>query len=234
MSETRQIIARYEAKYLVSDETARAIAAGIRGICSPDRFAGSDGRYIVNNVYFETPELRFYYDTKHRRPERFKPRIRYYGDGGHDHLWLELKHKLNNVTWKVRRRIDADAWPNVLHGNGATGAERPGRRSLTDSFEEAVTRFQARPILHVRYVREAYVSDIDRYGRVTFDRRLSVAPMHRVMELGTDGDRLYYDDPISARYELDGSPVVLEIKSETQVPQWMANLIRILGSIPTT
>ena len=33
-------------------------------------------RALVNNLYFDTPDMRFYWDTKHRRLNRFKPRLR--------------------------------------------------------------------------------------------------------------------------------------------------------------
>jgi hypothetical protein len=225
MTVTSNIISRYEAKYLVSEGTARAIATAIQGICSLDRYADQDGRYIVNNLYFDTPDLRFYTDTKHHRQNRFKPRVRYYGLRPDRYLWVELKHKRNNVTWKFRRRVDLSEWPSLIDEGGSDGGADKSR-GIADSFEDAVLRFQARPSLHVQYVREPYVSDIDDYGRITFDRRLAFRPAYGSFDLTATDEMVCYDDAVTSMVGGVDSPVVLEIKTETRVPIWVVDLVR--------
>ena len=94
-----------------------------------------------------------------------------------------------------------------------------------DTFDEIIYWYSAQPILHVRYFREPYVSDLESYGRVTFDRNLCCRPTNGSIDLDYDErDLLYYDDPISS-HNYD-SPVLLEIKVEKQVPAWAIELIR--------
>jgi len=224
----REIISRYESKYLIPEALVPAIRAAIRGICSPDRHAGEDGRYVVNNVYFETPDLRFYHDTRFRQHCRFKPRIRFYGSKPDGVMWLELKHKLRDVTWKVRDKVDAShlatLWDGGMPGVALPG---PGRTiDLYESFDDAVMRFGASPILQVRYVREPWVSDLDDYGRITFDRHLTCRSLVSADSMIAGPPFLPFDDPVTTGYRLDESPVVLEIKTETAVPLWVQHLVR--------
>jgi len=225
--EAVSVISRYESKYLISRETAQGIRDYIRPVCSPDKHAGPDGLYTVNNLYFETADLRFYYDTKFKRFNRFKPRVRYYGDRPEGFLWLELKHKFKNVTWKTRRSLPVEEWESLFEEAQSNGGGR--FIDLRDSFEDAVLRFSASPIVHVRYVREPYVSDLENYCRITLDRSLTFRPAHGSFELAAPEGFEGYDDVITTSYEEDESPVLLEIKTETEIPFWVVTMIRRFG-----
>jgi len=221
---------RYEAKYLIEEPLAGAMARAVRAFCSPDRSAGPDGRYRVNTLYFDTADLRFYFDTRFKSPRRFKPRVRFYGPEPSGHLWVELKHRVENVTWKTRRRIPIGEWPGLLYGPTGGG---PAAGSLGESFEDVVLRFHALPVLRVRYVREAYVSDLDDYARVTFDRSLTCRAMDGSCDLSAADGLIGYDDAVTSRYRLEESPVILELKSLTRVPLWLQGLIRQFGLTQT-
>ncbi len=220
------IISRYESKYLISESEARAIRQAIEGLCVPDHHADEQGLYVVNNFYFDTPDLRFYHDTKFKQFNRFKLRVRYYGDVPQGTLWLEIKHKVRNVTWKTRRPCPLPQWESVLE-SGQQGMDRKTQPlSLRDSFENAVLRFGAEPMVHVRYVRQPFLCDFENYCRITFDRNLSFRPTHGSMDLVSSEPFMNYDDAVTSVVENDESPVILEIKTETQVPTWIMGLIR--------
>lgn len=225
---SREIISRYEAKYLVSEAMARAIRDHVRGICSPDAHAGPDGRYLVNNLYFDTPDLRFYHDTRFKQFTRFKPRARFYGPTPDDWIWLELKHKVKGVTWKVRRRVDSSRLP-LLFDDPGWGLERRTSLALSEGFEEVVSRFGASPLLQVQYVREPFVSDLDEYGRVTFDRHLLCRPIAGPDSLVAGPSFVPFDDPATLGLPSDASPVILEIKTDVRVPAWVQGMIRCFG-----
>jgi hypothetical protein len=58
-------IRRYELKYTIPESTAAAIRDYISNICTLDKNVPvGQNRYIVNNLYFDTYDLRFYHDTK--------------------------------------------------------------------------------------------------------------------------------------------------------------------------
>ena len=218
-------VRRYEMKYTVTAAQAAAIRDYIQPLFSLDTHAASEqGGYIVNSVYMDTPGLRFYYDTRLRQPTRLKPRVRYYGTHPAEFAVMEVKHRHKATIWKARDTVPAAEWPAVLD---VTRSERttPTRTVLPESFVDVHHFYGIAPVLHLRYFREPYVSEIDAYGRVTFDRGMRYRLMRGSYELGTDDrDMIYYDDPVTAQW--DDSPVVLEIKTESLVPFWATDLVR--------
>ena len=101
----------------------------------------------------------------------------------------------------------------------------PGSKSILTHSRTLVYWHSAEPVLHVRYFREPYVTELETYGRVTFDRSLCCRPTNGSIELDyNERDMLYYDDPVTSIS--DDSPVILEIKVETLVPAWAIELIR--------
>jgi len=218
-------VRRYELKYCITESEAAAIRDYIQPLFSKDRNVppGAVG-YTVNNLYLDSPSLRFYWDVKFKRLTRVKPRMRFYGSELEDSIWLELKYKHNGIIWKKRRRIATEEWPGILEARQIDRTE-PLIKTHPDTFEEIVAVFGAEPIMHVRYFREPYVSDIDEYGRVTFDRQLRYRSAGGSYELRADDrDMTYYDDPQTA--VSPDSPVILEIKVETIMPFWAVNIIR--------
>lgn len=82
----------------------------------------------------------------------------------------------------------------------------------------------ARPQNIVRYEREAFVSEVDEYARVTFDRRICVQPadgwsMQGYANEWTMVDGAWHDNGLD-------SPVVLEVKCEWRMPNWLQVLLR--------
>jgi hypothetical protein len=226
MSKSLDKVRRYELKYVISEETAKAIRDYIQPIFSLDKnVPQGETQYTVNNLYFDTPSYKFYYDVKFRRLTRFKLRARYYGSSPGKDLWLEIKNKKGSIIWKKRRRIALDTWPGVLDEPLALGGSSP-EEGIRESFEELYRLSQARPVLHVRYDREPWVSDIDDYGRITFDTRLRSRLAGGSYEVSApESEMIYYDDPVTLG-EVD-SLVLLEIKVEQMVPWWAVQIIRL-------
>ena len=217
-------ITRYELKYTINESQAHAIRDYIGGFFSLDRHADPATKgYTVNNLYFETPDRRFYHDVKFRKLRRVKPRVRYYGFRPENSLWLELKYRHDSIIWKFRRPIPLEDWPSILEQPEERFAD-VGREHVSTSFEHVVTMTDARPMVHVRYFREPYVSDLDVYGRVTFDRRLVCHATNGSTDMVPDAAMISCDDPVTARDE--ESPVILEIKTESAVPFWATQIIR--------
>ncbi|MBN2011619.1 polyphosphate polymerase domain-containing protein [candidate division KSB1 bacterium] len=218
-------VRRYELKYTITEEIAAQIKEYIRNICTLDKHVppGKSG-YIVNNLYFDTADLKFYHDTKHRKLTRYKPRARYYGEKATDFIWPEIKYRNSSIIWKKRYSVPIEEWP-LLFQSKISSSNKPLIKQRLDSFDELIYWHNAHSVLHVRYYREPYVTELEEYGRVTFDRQLCCRPTRGSIDLDyNEQDMLYYDDPVTTR---DGdSPVLLEIKVETLVPEWAIDLIR--------
>jgi hypothetical protein len=216
---------RLELKYAVTESLAARIKEHIAPMCVLDRHVppGEPG-YTVNNLYFDTPDLRFYHDTKFRKPMRYKARARYYGLTASDWIWPEIKYRQGSVIWKKRYRLPVDQFADLFRTREA-GRGEPRFLPRIDRFEDILHWYGANPVLHVRYFREPFVTTLESYGRVTFDRRLCYRPVRGSVDLGyREGDMVYYDDPVTTLHA--ESPVLLEIKVEPLVPYWIRALIR--------
>jgi len=217
-------IQRYELKYTITETLAAEIREHITNICKLDKHVrpGESG-YIVNNLYFDTYDLKFYYDTKFRKLTRYKVRARFYGEQATDFIWPEIKYRHGSVIWKMRYNIPIDCWPMLFCPQKAERKPSLIKKHL-DSFDDLIFWYDAQPMLHVRYFREPYVTELEEYGRITFDRQLCCRAMEGSIDLAyQERDMLYYDDPINAKDP--DSPVILEIKVETFVPRWAIELI---------
>jgi len=208
------ILRRLEHKYFLTEPVAAAVEAAIQAYCSPDPL-GADG-YTIHSLYYDTVDLAFFRANKLKQQWRHKPRVRIYDTNATGPVYLEVKSKEGDIVSKVRQRIEPARWPSVLDAPGPLHDQ---------GFCELVRRTGAVPTLHVRYHRTAWVSDVDVYGRVTFDRRLRCALAHGDPDLRVhEQDLTFVDDP--RVMFAPGSFVVLELKCEQLIPRWMVNLVR--------
>jgi len=116
MAEELNKIRRYELKYTINETLALEIKDYIQSICSLDKHVPEgDTGYVVNNLYFDTPDLRFYTDTKHRKLTRYKPRARYYGMKPGKYIWPEIKYRNASVIWKKRYTLPIEKWPELFY-----------------------------------------------------------------------------------------------------------------------
>ena len=216
---------RYELKYTVTEGQAAQIRDFIQPLFSLDANVPSEqGSYTVNSVYMDTPGLRFYHDTRLRELLRFKPRVRYYGTDEIEFATLEVKFRHNRTVWKARDRIAVTQWPEVLE-TARSERTSPKYAGAPESFVEIHHLYGTEPVLHLRYKREAFVSEVDTYGRITFDRAMRYRLLRGSYDLSCHEDEMaYYDDAITAQWA--ESPVVLEIKTESLVPFWAMDLIK--------
>ena len=91
---------RYERKFLVSDLTHHEIMRIVR--THPAMFREIYSPRQVNNLYFDTHDIRHYADNLSGLAERTKVRLRWYGDlfGMVSRPTLEVKGKEGVASWK--------------------------------------------------------------------------------------------------------------------------------------
>ncbi len=224
MHQATATIERYEMKYRIPRHLVAPIREAVKGVCELDP-AARTGRYRISSLYLDTPSRRLYFETRNRVPHRFKLRVRRYDHGP---AFLEVKHRQKDVVRKTRLGLPFEAWPAALHDLRAVDKLDlpPGERRKLEDFVGRCLRLQAEPVAVVRYEREAWVTTIEDYGRVTFDFRLNAAPPVG-WTLPIDDNQAAWrpcDDP--TRYALNESGVVLELKCTTAVPYWMTDLVR--------
>lgn len=221
-----EIIERYELKYLVPHRLIPAIREAARATSRIDRYAGADGTYRIRSLYFDTPAFDLYRANEREQADRFKLRARMY-PGKQSPVFLEVKRRVLDVILKTRTAVPADRWREIIAGGeDALDALSPQVRAGALPFLARYHRHHLVPTMLVDYEREAYVSEIDSYGRLTFDRKIEV---QRCDELRFEADpgRFRAVDHVVRTNTLE--PVtVLELKFERRPPAWMVAMVRRL------
>lgn len=232
-------IERYEKKYLVSPREAEAVRQLIQPYCKPDE-ATRTGPYQVLSLYLDGDHLPLYRATRAGEPARFKLRARtYLGDA----VYLEIKRKIRGMVWKSRAQLSCEAWDAIFARRGVNHSVRQSHlarlgASELSTYHEFIQwrdRHHAIPQVWVRYTREGYQSPDESYARVTFDTQISAAlPRGYTLPLAPRLRSLSWRHlDYSDRLKSQAADVVIELKSERSVPDWMSELSRHLNARST-
>jgi len=216
----RTVKSRHEMKYLVSEAKAAAIAQFIRPYVQPDRYSKLQrgGSYPVVSLYLDSDNLQLCRESLTGQKNRFKLRIRSYTDELDYPRFFEIKRRVNNVIIKSRAQVSDRDVPTLL-----AGSPLPPQDYTTD--EEALNQFQlyikcidAKPVVLVRYMRQAFEGDSETRVRVTFDRELCYK-MTRAPQVRLEGTGWQ-------RSSLTMGKVILEIKFTDRYPSWLTQMVK--------
>jgi hypothetical protein len=218
-------------KYWVSEEVADDVLGYARCYLVADPYSTRRGVISQYNtsLYLESPQLSCYRAHLEEAPDRFKLRVRAYGDPPQGLAFFETKRKVNSIIIKTRAAVTMDRVAPLLEGSYDALTEEPGtpeRRHL-ESFLYLQTVTHARPFVLVRACREAYSSaDAHEDVRVTIDRRISFQQARGPGFEAGGNDWIPIDG--EEEHGRPAGPVMLELKFPGAPPLWMAALIQRL------
>ena len=222
---------RFEYKFLLTLGQRAALLASLGDELRPDTQGGSDGRYPIVSLYYDSPDRRCYWDNWRGVPSRRKLRVRVYGSGDgaiRPTSFIEVKHKADGRG--VKRRVQTTLARALAL---AAGAEDPGpwnpaeTRTLAE-VARLVTHEDFRPACVMRYDRHAFfLHEPDRTPteplRVTFDHDVAV----RFDDLTpTTDDRRF------RHLVLPPSTCIMEVKGAGAVPYAFAQKLAQLRLSP--
>jgi SPX domain protein involved in polyphosphate accumulation len=206
---------RYEVKYLVDRVAVPELRSALARLLDRDSYCGAHG-YPVWSVYYDTADLRFYWDKIEGRPFRRKLRMRFYGDArevdADAAVYVEIKQRAGRMTEKRRVRLAYGSARALCDERTlpSTGPEPSFQREVL----KLIARLDLRPVTTVGYQREAFVGrDNESDLRVTLDRDI------RAHTEGLDEHMTAQRRPIVSERQY-----VLEIKAALAVPGWLTNL----------
>lgn len=213
---------RYECKYLIETGLIPCIRDFVQPFLQIDRVAEEQGvsRYTICSLYLDTPGLDLYRQTQQGMKNRFKLRIRTYSELAGAPVFLEIKRRVGGIVHKTRCAVSRPLAETVLARGISTDLQlSPGDAAAADEFITLTSVMGCRPVLRVRYTREAYESASGDPLRFTLD---------------TD---LCYLVTLCANFSLNGSgwcrtPVdgaILEIKFTDRYPAWVGDLVRVFN-----
>jgi hypothetical protein len=207
---------RNEFKYVLPELVANQIDTYIQPFMNPDTY----GRvYDVHSVYLDSQDLKLFEDSDTGKKNRFKLRLRTYGESSSQPILFEIKERTDRAIRKFRSKVDRDKVVNLI--SHATDLQE--NFELQESPELALFMQHARSIgahatAMVSYERTAYVSAFGDGTRITLDRNIRSAAINE-----------YSDDVWNAPetpLELTHGEVVVEIKTNDMIPQWVNEMVQ--------
>lgn len=212
---------RYELKYRVSESTAIAVRSYIQSYLQQDKYAAQSptGQYAICSLYLDSQRFDLFHETVLDKCNRFKLRIRGYDDDPNTPIFFEIKRKLNRIIYKSRAKASKDQLAPILNSyNVPLTLPDKDRRTLSQFIHYAQC-LQARPMVLIRYMREAYENTSSAKVRITFDRQLCYQSVNQpVFTMNGPGWK-----PIPINF------VVLEIKFTASFPWWLKDMVRMFN-----
>ncbi len=224
----RESVTRYESKYAIPRDMVPEIRAFITPFTVPDPYArGTPPEYEITTLQLDDPYFSLHFMKEWEAINRFKLRVRTYGAIGSSPVFAEVKAKLEDTIVKSRVAIPFALWSKEL----IFGVELPrcfrNERQEADflNFKRLVWELGAGPVALVRYVRESYVGSVDRYARVTFDRKLRYQMTDSWTDFGRSGTWRPMDTSDAQGFGLAYSGVILEVKALSHMPVWVLDMV---------
>ncbi len=219
------VLERYELKYLIPFSLVEPISRYVEKYCELDYYSqiSHDGFYTINSLYFESPSFHFM-RAKENQTARYSLRVRSYGDFPKPPYFLETKEKIADFSKKRRGRVPLDNWSDVFLNPDNLGSFDAAADPHIQHFLYLTRTYNAHPTILTQYRRKAYLSTVDDYARVTFDRSMRYMPETNYNVIPTEECMLNYDDPEA--FKIPGANVVLELKCERKIPVWIVDLIK--------
>ena len=188
---------RYERKFRLIDQDFKAVFHHVR--IHPAAFRIQFPDRIINNIYFDTPELVAFQENLAGISDRQKQRLRWYGDN-----ILQVQ----NGKWETKYKHNMLGGKRIVDFSEAV--------SLSDFAEiERIANSKYHrgrviyPSLVNRYVRSYFIS-ADGHFRLTIDRRIEYCPVNGALRFS----RFAFTDPaviIEVKYEREFDDSVDEI-----------------------
>jgi hypothetical protein len=220
---------RFELKYWVPESLARAVEEFARPYVIRDPVGGSGGVQRNTSLYLDTPDHEFLDLHVEKAPDRFKLRVRRYGDPPSSPAFFEIKRKVKRVIAKRRALVPAEHVRALLDGSLAMLPRLPraSDRPHLEAFLYYMTVYRAAPTIYTSCVRTAYMTpDPEEDVRLTIDREI-VCQSATGFDFAPDPKR--WTPAVGPEWcSAHEGTAVLELKFRGTAPWWMAELTQAL------
>ena len=217
-NQSRHEFNRFELKYLVTLQQAAHFKSVLRSYLIPDENGNDNGSYMLSSLYYDSADLRCYWEKEYGLEHRRKLRIRHYETGGPFHegtpVFVEIKQRLDRASLKRRVRLSyGDALR--LCNDRQIPEHAPEDKEVIEEIYAYTWQYNLLPTSIVRYRRQAFIGTMYDPGlRVTFDT-----------ELAFEVNQLHLHERPACLPILPANQVVMEIKVDNRLPYWLTDLI---------
>ncbi|MGW6695045.1 VTC domain-containing protein [Rhodococcus sp. NPDC054953] len=207
---------RYEIKYFVDEMKVPELRAELAARMDTDPYSPHGG-YPVTSLYYDTPDLRFYWEKIEGLKFRRKLRLRLYGPPAactdETPVQIEIKQRVNRVTQKRRIALPYGLAQRWLNGREEIDGD-PSQRPFVNEVTTLIGNLDLRPTVTTGYLREAFVGrEADLGLRVTIDHKVH----------GRDRD-FHFASGAENRYIIPPKLAIVELKANERVPYWATDL----------
>lgn len=204
---------RFETKYRINIHEYFAIKNALPLYMKRDSYTRKNPskQYLVRSLYYDTRDYRMYTEKIDGIGNRMKFRIRTYGTDPVDKpdIRVEIKVRKGNGMEKYGCFISCQDYQGYMQNQCWETSNDP----VLAEFARYVHKWNLYPKTLVQYAREGFVSKFQDKIRLTFDHRIKSAP----------AEELFPNNIYWRRHYL--SQIVLEIKHQNNIPDWLNNLI---------
>ncbi len=214
---------RFECKYLISEAVAGAIRDFVQSYLVIDEYGATlpNLSYPVHSLYLDSPDLKLYQSTINGDRNRFKLRLRFYEDRPLVPVYFEIKRRVDNTITKRRGNARPEDVDTILAGQMPPPeqimSQQPKRQQAIREFCRLVSELNARPVAHVAYLREAWMSEHNNAIRITIDRETRCEPEFSAS----------LSMAMRRPVRVFGNFAVLELKFTDRFPDWFKELVRV-------
>jgi len=209
---------RFELKYLLTLQQAEAFKTALKAYLVVDEHGRGNGSYALASLYYDSPDLRCYWEKVDGVKFRRKLRIRRYETGeplqDETPIFVEIKQRLDRVTQKRRAILPYGEALRLCDGRQAL-QHAPDDGAVIDEIYSFLWQYNLRAASIVRYERQAFMgTEYDIGLRVTFDTNLTYQT-----------NALDLSKPPTGFPMLPANQVVMEIKVNERIPYWLTELV---------
>ena len=206
---------------------------------------GETDSQLTNSVYLDNPSLELYHGRLDKTPGAIAVRLRWYGSGKPETIFVERKTHRDSWTGEVSvkerfivkesdvQSIMNGTFDRVKHRNkmmdsGKSAEEIADWELLVREITQAIDTKLLVPTMRTQYMRTAFQIPFDATVRVSLDTNLCM-----ISERGYDlenGKRWHRDPSVPiqnteiARFPHAVLEVKLEVKEGSQCPEWVTEL----------
>lgn len=156
---------RYERKFIIDNPSINSF--DYFRYCLPSDIYEAYPSRRINSIYYDTDNLLLANQSKEGQSNRFKVRIRYYGESSiFNNPFLEIKSKIGNVGRKHKIKVE-----NIKLLNNNFSLSYFLNNSKLPSFVNDLIAI-LKPIVFISYERSYYLEKFQKF-RFTFDKFLT-------------------------------------------------------------
>lgn len=214
---------RYEFKYILTLAQADALRAELAAHMDIDPYSGQTG-YWINSLYYDSPDLEFFWAKIDGLRFRRKLRLRRYEsadptlplpESAHT-VAVEIKQRVEQIVEKRRVFLNPRQATQLCQGTSVPAMDLQGQ-AVANEIVHLVQDKQLAPTCWVRYHRHALVGRTENPDlRITFDT-----------ELSSGIGRLDPEQPLPHMdYFLPPDRCILEVKVTNTMPLWVQSILQ--------